>query len=429
MERICIILLITSLGYISGLVDINDISLSTEFLIDSKEFPNNTLPIDSVFYFRLEVADENKKIIKLKANKNDSFIVKMSPSEDKPEIQFIDPDKLNELELQKSINDSEYYIHYYHFHPEENNKYILISVALKENLNYFSLYIENDESKAYEITTIKAEYSTKYQVNLTDSKSQHPELIIELNKSHIGETFLNFIVNHNDTPVDFRVFAFGHQYNSEKVKNIELYDDSEPGNNIYKYKFYLDEKISKIYIKVEFNKKINFSFYLNYAKTVAKDEIINIYNIDYSKLYNMEGAIYGPDKSRHIMLKPKSEYIGDVYILLKVDNNTLDNDFDLYGYGAEDPRENNKVNLDVKYNKIYYEGNYNIIEYHFKPDKKTAFFTINANVPNYSGYLSIKFNKKSFDEIEDQKSTAETIFYVLITIILLGLFITWLFKR
>ena len=398
MERICIILLITSLGYISGLVDINDISLSSEFLIDSKESPNNTIPIDSFFYFRLEVADENKKIIKLKANKNDSFIVKMSPSEDKPEIQFIDPDKLNELELQKSINDSEYYIHYYHFHPEENNKYILMSVALKENLNYFSLYIENDESKAYEITTIKAEYSTKYQVNLTDSKSQHPELIIELNKSHIGETFLNFIVNHNDTPVDFRVFALGHQYNSEKVKNIELYDDSEPGNNIYKYKFYLDEKISKIYIKVEFNKKINFSFYLNYAKTVAKDEIINIYNIDYSKLYNMEGAIYGPDKSRHIMLKPKSEYIGDVYILLKVDNNTLDNDFDLYGYGAEDPRENNKVKLDVKYNKIYYEGNYNIIEYHFKLDKKTAFFTINANVPKYSGYLSIKLEKKIFME-------------------------------
>ena len=120
------------------------------------------------------MADENKKIIKLKANKNDSFIVKMFPSEDKPEIQFIDPDKLNELELQKSNDDSEYYIHYYHFHPEENNKYILISMALKENLNYFSLYIENDDSKAYEITTIKEEYSTKYQVNLTDSKTTAP---------------------------------------------------------------------------------------------------------------------------------------------------------------------------------------------------------------------------------------------------------------
>ena len=147
MERFSIILLITSLGYISGLTDINDISLSTEFLIDSKEFPNNTLPIDSVFYFRLEIADENEKIIRLKADKNDSFIVKITPFEDKPEIQLIGPDNLNEQELQKSLNDSEYYIHYYHFLPEENNKYILISVTLKKDLNYFSLYIESEESK------------------------------------------------------------------------------------------------------------------------------------------------------------------------------------------------------------------------------------------------------------------------------------------
>ena len=415
MKRIYIILLITSIGYISGLIDINDISLSTEFLIDSKEFPNNTLPIDSVFYFRLEVVDENEKIIKLKANKNDSFIVKMSRFEDKPEIHFIDSDKFNELELQKSINDSEYYIHYYHFQPEENNKFILISVELKENLNDFSLYIENDESKSYEIITIKAEYSKEYQVDLTDSKSQHPEFIIELNKSYIGETFLNFIVNHNDTPVDFRVFVFGHQYNSEKVTIIELYDDSEPGNDVYKYKFFLDEKINKICIKVEFNKKINFSFYLNYTKTVSKDEIINIYNVEYSKLYNMVGAIYGPDKSRHIMLKPKGEYIGDVYILLKVDGNTSDKDFILYGYGTEERRENNKVNLGVKYNKIYYEENYNIIEYHFKSDKKTAFFTINANAPNYSGYLSITLDKKSYDK-NDRLDKAFLIILILLCI-------------
>ena len=119
MERIYIILLIASLGYISGLHDIKDISLSTEFLIDPKEFSNNTLQIDSVLYFRLEVANEKEKIIKLKADKNDSFIVNIAPSKEKPEIQLIDPDKLKEIELQNSINDSEFYIHYYHFQPEE----------------------------------------------------------------------------------------------------------------------------------------------------------------------------------------------------------------------------------------------------------------------------------------------------------------------
>ena len=109
-------------------------------------------------------------------------------------------------------------------------------------------------------------------MNFRDSKSQHPEFIIELNESHIGETFLNFIVNHNDTPVDFRVFVFGHEYNSDKV--IELYDEKELENNIYKYKFNLDKKINKICVKVELNKKINFSFYLNYSKTVVKDELL-----------------------------------------------------------------------------------------------------------------------------------------------------------
>ena len=261
-------------------------------------------------------------------------------------------------------------------------------------------------------------------MNLRGSKSQHPEFIIELNECHIGETFLNFVVNHNDTPVDFRVFVFGHEYNSEKVN--ELYDESDTGNDIYKSKFYLDKKIDKICLKVELNKKINFSFYLNYTKTVVKDEIINIYNVDYSKIYNMKGAIFDTDKSRHIMLKPKSEYIGDVYILLKVDNNTLDNDFDLYGYGTKDPRENNKINLDIKYNKIYYEGNYNIIEYHFKSDKKTAFFTINANIPNYSGYLSIKFDKKSFIE-EKSNRYIDYIFYFIIAIVVF-FFILNIFK-
>ena len=136
----------------------------------------------------------------------------------------------------------------------------------------------------------------------------------------------------------------------------------------------------------------------------------------------MKGAIFGTDKSRHIILKPKSEYIGDVYILLKVDNNTLDNDFDLYGYGTKDPRENNKINLDVKYNNIYYEGNYNIIEYHFKSDRKTAFFTINANIPNYSGYLSIKFDKKSFVE-EKTNDVYDDIMYGIIAAAVLGSFL------
>ena len=416
MKKFCIIIILIVIGYISCLTDINDISLSTEFLINEKEFPNNTLPINSIFYFRLEMEDKNEKLIKLKADKNDSFIIKIAQTEEKPEIQDIDLDKWNGLELQKSTNDSKYYIHFYHLQPEENKKYILISVALKNDLNYFSFYIENDEPEIDEIITIQADYSIEYQVNLTESKSKNPKLIIELNENYLGETFLNFIVNHNDTPIDFRLFAIGYESNSENYTNIEMNDISEPGNAIHKYNFYSEKKMKKIYIKVELSTKINFSFYLNNTKNI-ENKIINIYNVDYSKYYNMKEALYGPDKSRHIILKPRNKYIGDVYIISKVDSNALDDDLKLEVYGAEEPGEKNKVRLEVKYNKIYYEGNYNIIEYYFKSDNKTAFFTVETKIQNYNGFLSMKVDNKSGDLDEENHSLLWTIgfiFYILI---------------
>ena len=236
--------------------------------MNEKVFPNNTLPFNSIFYFRLEIADKNEKLIKLKADKNDSFIIKITQTEEKPDIHDIDLDKWNELESLKLINDSKYYIHFYHLQPEENKKYILIAVALKNDLNYFSFYIENDEPEIYEIITIQAEYSQEYQVNLTESKSKHAKLIIELNENYVGESFLNFIVNHNDTPINFRIFSIGYESNSENCTNIELNDISEPGNAIYKYSFYSDKKLKKICFEVELSKRIYFSFYLNYTKNV-----------------------------------------------------------------------------------------------------------------------------------------------------------------
>ena len=422
MKKFCIIIILIEIGYISCLTDINDIILSTEFLINEKEFSNNTLPINSIFYFRLEMADKNEKLIKLKADKNDSFIIKIAQTEEKPEIQDIDLDKWNELEAQKSTNDSKYYIHFYHLQPEENKKYILISVVLKNDLNYFSFYIENEEPEIDEIITIQADYSKEYQVNLTESKSKNPKLIIELNENYLGETFLNFIINHNDTPIDFRLFAIGYESSSENFTNIELNDISEPGNAIRKYSFYSEKKMKKIYIKVELSKKINFSFYLNYTKNI-ENKIINIYNVDYSKYYNMKEALYGLDKSRQIILKPRNGYIGDAYIISKVDSNALDDDFKLEVYGAEEPGKKNKVRLEAKYNKIYYEGNYNIIEYYFKSDNKTAFFTVEANIQNYNGYLSMKVDNKSYD----LKLDSEDFFWLVMKVvaILLGLACTF----
>ena len=43
MKALFIILLLTTIGYISCLININDISPSTEFIVNTNEYPNNML--------------------------------------------------------------------------------------------------------------------------------------------------------------------------------------------------------------------------------------------------------------------------------------------------------------------------------------------------------------------------------------------------
>lgn len=76
MKIICIIILITTLENISSLTNINDISLSTEYSLNSRDFPNNIFPIDSVFYFRLEISDKNEKKYNLEQMKKIPSLLK-----------------------------------------------------------------------------------------------------------------------------------------------------------------------------------------------------------------------------------------------------------------------------------------------------------------------------------------------------------------
>ena len=150
MKVIFIILLLITIGYTSCLMDVIDINLSTEFSLNSEfTFQNNT-----VLYFRVLITDTYEKIIQLRAEKNDSFIIKYGASEEKPDI--VDIEEWNELEYQKIVYDSENYIHYYNLIPKENKKYFLISVTLKNDLKYISIYIENDEPETDEQETDKA---------------------------------------------------------------------------------------------------------------------------------------------------------------------------------------------------------------------------------------------------------------------------------
>ena len=377
MKVIFIILLLITIGYTYCLMDVIDINLSTEFSLNSESgFQNNT-----TLYFRLLIKDTYEKVIQLRAEKNDSFNIKYGASEEKPDV--VDIEEWNELECQKIVYESQNYIHYYNLNPKDNKKYFLISVTLKNDLKNLSICIENDQPEIDEqgkdkMITYKAKYFTEYQVKLTESKNLLPKFIIELDETYLGESFLNFMVNHKDSPVNFGILAFGVDNNTNDYTSIDLQDMTEPGNGIYKYSFNLDKKIKNVNISVEVDKKIDFSFCLNYTKNESNDKIVNIYNIDYDEFYNMEGALYALDKSRYITLKTASKYIGDAYISLKVDNNALDDDFELEIYGTEEHGQKDKTYLKVEYNKNknYYDGNYKIIQYYFKLDEKKLFLLL-----------------------------------------------------
>ena len=310
MKVIFIILLLIKIGYTSCLMDVIDINLSTEFSLNSEsEFQNNT-----TLYFRLLIKDTYEKVIQLRAEKNDSFVIKYGASEEKPDI--VDIEEWNELECQKIVYESQNYIYYYNLNQKDNKKYFLISVTLKNDLKNLSICIENDQPETeqpetdqpeidqpetdqpeteqpetdqpeidqpetdqpetdqpetdqpetYEIIAYKAKYITEYQVKLTESKSLLPKFSIELDEIYQGESFLNFMVNNNDILVDFRLLAFGVENNTNNYIIIELKDMTERGNEIYKYSFNLDKTIENVNIFVKVDKKIDFSFYLNYKK-------------------------------------------------------------------------------------------------------------------------------------------------------------------
>ena len=200
------------------------------------------------------ITDTYEKVIQLRAEKNDSFNIKYGASEEKPDI--VDIEEWNELECQKIVYESQNYIHYYNLNPKDNKKYFLISVTLKNDLKNLSICIENDQPEIDEqgkdkMITYKAKYFTEYQVKLTESKNLLPKFIIELDETYLGESFLNFMVNHKDSPVNFGILAFGVDNNTNDYTSIDLQDMTEPGNGIYKYSFNLDKKIKNVNISVD----------------------------------------------------------------------------------------------------------------------------------------------------------------------------------
>ena len=414
MKITSIILLLTSISYITSLIAINDISLSSEFVVNTEQYPNNILPINSILYFRMEVADLTHKLIEIRAEEKDSFIVKIALFEEKPEIK--DEIEWTELELQQTIYDFTYYINLYNLLLKENINYILISITLKKDLSYLSLCIENDIRDS--VVSYKSKLFTEYQVNSLDSQTK--KVIIKLTENHIGENFLNLVVQKKDTPLNFNIYAFEVKKKEEDYNNKEKYIENfidikyndtiaKPESDIYRYKFDLNDNSNNVFISVELDKKIDFSFYIDYPQ---KEKEIPVYNIDYSKELEIDLKNWVPSKNDYFILKSKEKHFGDTYINLKVKKGVTVDYFYMIGYGTKEyntSNEENSEDLNIIYVKTIYKDSYDIIQYYFESKENTPYFTIKVYI--YKNIDSLSFS--SNDPLEDLKM----FFYVLMFIV------------
>ena len=404
MKITSIILLLTSISYITSLIAINDISLSSEFVVNTEQYPNNILPINSILYFRMEVADLTHKLIEIRAEEKDSFIVKIALFEEKPEIK--DEIEWTELELQQTIYDFTYYINLYNLLLKENINYILISITLKKDLSYLSLCIENDIRDS--VVSYKSKLFTEYQVNSLDSQTK--KVIIKLTENHIGENFLNLVVQKKDTPLNFNIYAFEVKKKEEDYNNKEKYIENfidikyndtiaKPESDIYRYKFDLNDNSNNVFISVELDKKIDFSFYIDYPQ---KEKEIPVYNIDYSKDLEIDLKNWVPSKNVYFILKSKEKHFGDTYINLKVKKGVTVDYFYMIGYGTKEyntSNEENSEDLNIIYVKTIYKDSYDIIQYYFESKENTPYFTIKVYIYKNIDSLSFSSDDDIFDDI------------------------------
>ena len=300
MKIALIFFLLISIGYISCSSIIHDISLSTNYDIDTNEFPKGIIGKDTILYFRLEITDDINKNIQISSNmalNKDSFIVKIGYFEEKPDDTALE--KKEEWATAEYIGtsfDSNKNISIYSTKFQENKKYFLISVLLKSDFDSFSITVKNpdDEKKKTLIYQIKysPDHLTQYKINLTEFDIKKDTIALRVMEEHLGEVFLNFVIKHDVEDLKLNIKAIGLKTNKEEELEKELKNENPDYIEIvlnekvkgdekdtYAYRFNLDENKKYAYIFFQLNIELEeLSLYLDYmgGEVEAKHPLYNI---------------------------------------------------------------------------------------------------------------------------------------------------------
>ena len=449
-----IIFILSTIGYISCSTNIIDISVSNEYFVNTNDttlYPNGIIPKDTTFYFRLGDIGEINNILQLRtlSKSKDIFIVKAGYFVESPHESEVDKDtNLETLKLERHFYDGVDDIFVYYLEPLENSQYILISITLKSDLDYLSVYIKNDEEQ--KILQYNIVYYTDLELPVKEYQDSKVLFALNLTEDNIGDTSIYLVIKHTDKKMEFYLGAIGLKTGTVKELEEEMKKDTpnfidislnetlRGVNDLYIYYLKLDENSKYIYVFIQTEEKLdNLEVRLTFPQ-----KPLPIYNVVISKEYEIDLKYLIKNRYNCVQIKSTNSHIGDTFIKLKVKKGVSKDYFFITGFGEEEFIENEyhsslSTVIRPEFSKTFHKNNYDIHQYYFKAEKKTAFYYLNIDLYEKTeyDYLSFKVDytseKDEDEDDDDNDNDNSTVLVVIIVIIcvLIGLAITYFVLR
>ena len=386
-------------------IHIYNLLFLNEQKIDKKNFPQEIIPANDKFYFRME-NNGFPQIIELRTGLDEEpeFGVFIQYFNYKPSDEEIYDDQLNysEVVLEENVLEDNKKVFIYYVNIPDIVPYFSILVIPKQNLNSFSIYVKSQQEYNYLF-----DYTLKYNITTTDKYAKIA--LMPKEKNNNGEYLMNIILPHSEKKLfdimGLQIDSYVSKMTIEKmdVQLVEKYKienyETEGSRDLYHYSFTLNEGNKYYMISIQMLEKLDhLSCYFYFKKKEYKVQYTKEFQID--KKYLLNSSEY------FNTFLSEEPHIGDNYIKLRVKNDVKEDSFIFEGYGNKQFNGTNVTNavaLDINYKYNIPEEQYNILLYHFKTNENSAYFVINMQINNTVDFLSISFT----DKIEKKSNESE----------------------
>ena len=444
-----IIVISLYIGFIFCSTNLIDINIATDYTIDANNknlYPNKIIPKDSTFYFRLQDIGVLNKILLLKTDPEikNCFIVKYSYFNETPSGSEIDnKENWETVGLIHQYDNNINYFSIYYLDIPENIQCVLISITLKNDLNYFCINVKNERNKNEMIYDIR--YFNTYLLDVDNYKNGKTKFALKSLEKHIGDTFLK-VLTFPMKPKELSFKAIGLKTGTEEELNKELEKDNPnyidiklnrtDSDGLYYFYFKLDENSKYIYITFEIFEKL---FMLGVKIYYPESDVPSspTYRITTLKEYEIDMKNLTNNNIDHLNIKTTDYHYGDGFIQFKVKKGVPKETFYLDGTGYVQNNESSNetisesTTLIIKYNKTFHKKKYDIHQYYINKTESAVSFFIQLYIDKNIDYLSVKIDSKSEkdEDEDDNNSISLVVIIIIIACILIALVVIYLILR